>query len=133
MMYIPANHYWIVGGDHVYASQRAAYVDLDDAKYIEWLEAGGLPSHIYAHDNLVGVLRAANVPPYHRVAKSTIIARLTDQQVAAAAAAFGRPENLRLRERWYAPDQPAINANDPESVAFVQAIGADPAIVLAPE
>ncbi|CEG08710.1 hypothetical protein BN961_02128 [Afipia felis] len=82
---------------------------------------------------MIAVLREANIPPYHRVAKSTIIYRLTDAQLAAATEAFNKPENLRLRERWYAPDQPEINANDPESVQFIQAIGADPAVVLAPE
>ena len=126
--YEPFNWFWIVGDDEAraYSSAAGGYVDV----------AGADPqriTHIRTEAELVAVLREANVPPYHRVAKSTIIARLTDQQLSASAEAFGRPENLRLSERWYAPDQPAINANDPESVALVQAIGADPAIVLAPE
>jgi len=120
--------FWIVGNDtaHAYSSAAGGYVDVAQAPEDRI-------TRIASMDELIEVLRAANVPPYHRVAKSTIIARLTDQQLSASAEAFGRPENLRLSERWYAPDQPAINANDPESVAFVQAIGGDPAIVLAPE
>ena len=51
----------------------------------------------------------------------------------SSVAAFNQPENLRLRERWYAPDQPAINADDPDALALLTAIGADPATVLAPE
>ncbi len=126
--YNPFNWFWIVGDDETraYSSAAGGYVDV----------AGADPqriTHIRTEAELVAVLREANVPPYHRVAKSTIIARLTAQQLAAAAQAFGLPGNLRLRERWYAPDQPAINANDPESVAFVTAIGADPSIILAPD
>lgn len=126
--YNPFNWFWIVGDDgtRAYSSATKGFVDISEAD-------PRCITRIGTESDLVAVLREANVPPYHRVAKSTIIARLTDQQLAAAAEAFWRPENLRLRERWYAPDQPAINANDPESVALVQAIGADPAIVLAPE
>lgn len=126
--YDPFNWFWVVGDDEnrAYSSAAAGYVDVSEADPQRI-------THIRTEAALVAVLRDADVPPYHRVAKSTIIARLTDQQLAAAAQAFGNPENLRLRERWYAPDQPAINANDPESVGFVKMIGADPAVVLAPE
>lgn len=126
--YEPFNWFWIVGDDETraYSSAAGGYVDVSEADPQRI-------TRIRTEAELVAVLREANVPPYHRVSKSTIIARLTDQQLAAAAQAFGMPGNLRLRERWYATDQPAINANDPESVALVQAIGADPAIVLAPE
>lgn len=128
MIYDPRNWFWIVSGDEqrAFSSAVGAYVDAsqDDPERT---------TRIDSEASMIDVLRAANVPPYHRVAKSTIISRLTDEQLAAATAAFNQPENLRLRERWYAPDQPAINANDQESIAFVQAIGADPAVVLAPE
>ncbi len=134
-MYIPANHYWIVGGDHVYASQRAAYVDLDDAKYIEWLEAGGLPSHIYAHDNLVGVLRAANVPPYHAVSPYRIVRRLEAAGLAAPAlAVLEAPDNAVLKARFYTlAAAGGIPADDPDAIALVLAAGGDPAVILAPE
>lgn len=80
-------------------------------------------------DELVAVLREANVPPYHRVRKSTIIARLTDPQLAAALNLL----NVRQRERWRASDRPAVNADDPETLQVLAAIGADPAVVMAPE
>jgi hypothetical protein len=66
------------------------------------------------------------------VRKSTIITRLQ----AAGKLAAARPAvdaDLNARERWYAPDRPAIYADDAEALALLQAIGADPGIVLAPE
>lgn len=126
--YDPLNWFWIVNDDEqrAFSSAAGAYVEASKAD-------PNRTTRIDSEESMIAILRATNVPPYHRVAKSTIIARLTDAQLEAATAAFNRPENLRLRERWYAPDQPAINADDPESVAFVLAIGADPAAVLAPE
>ena len=126
--YTPHNWFWIVNGDEqrAFSSEAGAYIGVSEADPTR-------TTRIDSEENMIAVLRAANVPPYHRVAKSTIIFRLTDTQLAAAVEAFNQPENLRLRERWYAPDQPAINADDPEFVAFVLAIGADPAAVLAPE
>lgn len=126
--------YWFVGSqsDAVYSSAQAAMVPLDNAGYVAF-SAARPASSIDSMDDLIEVLRRNNVPPYHRVAKSTIIYRFTDTQLAAAVEAFNQPENLRLRERWYAPDQPAINADDPESIVFVLAIGADPDVILAPE
>jgi hypothetical protein len=35
--------------------------------------------------------------------------------------------------RWNAPDKPAVNADDPEVIDLIRAIGEDPAVVLAPE
>lgn len=126
--------YWFVGSqtDAVYSSAQGSMVPLDNAGYLEF-SVKRAASSVESMDVLIEVLRRNNVPPYHRVAKSTIIYRLTDEQLAAAVEAFALPENLRLRERWYAPDQPEINANDPESIAFVVQIGADPDVVLAPE
>lgn len=126
--YDPFSWFWIVAGDEdrAFSSAVGAYVDASQAD-------PNRTTMISDEAELIAVLRTANVPPYHRVAKSTIIYRLTDTQLAAAVEAFNQPENLRLRERWYAPDQPAINADDPESVAFVLTIGADPEVVLAPE
>jgi len=126
--YNPFSWFWIVAGDEARAFSSAAGAYVDASKVDP-----DRTTRISSEAGMISVLRAANVPPYHRVAKSTIIARMTDAQLEAATAAFNEPENLRLRERWYAPDQPAINANDPESIAFVVQIGADPEVVLAPD
>lgn len=126
--YNPREWFWIVDGDEqrAFSSAVGSYVDIS-------LIDQNRTTRIDTEESLIAVLRAANIPPYHRVAKSTIIFRLTDEQLAAAVEGFARPENLRLRERWYAPDQPEINADDPESIVFVLAIGADPDVILAPE
>lgn len=65
------------------------------------------------------------------IPKSIIIERLhAAGKLAAAKAALD--SNLLLRERWYAPDRPAVNADDPDTIALLQAIGADPKVILAP-
>jgi hypothetical protein len=130
------NHYWLVreNPQAVFSSAIGAFIPVDDERYVAWLqEPENELTYVTTQNELSETLRLYNVPPYHRVAKSTIIARLTDVELAAANEAFSDPANLRLRERWYAPDQPAVNANDPESISFVQAIGANPEVVLAPE
>jgi len=70
--------------------------------------------------------------PRRLVRKSLIIERL---QAAGklAAAKTALDGNLYTRERWYAPDQPAIYGDDPEALALLKAIGADPEAILAPE
>jgi hypothetical protein len=132
--YVAHDWYWIVGGDEtrVYASARQAFVPAGDAVYSAWLDDGHLPTRIASMADLEDVLRAANVPPYHRVAKSTIVRRLQEAgKLAEASAALNA--DLYARERWYAPDRPAVNADDPEALALLQAIGADPAVILARE
>lgn len=64
--------------------------------------------------------------PRRRVRKSTIIARLTDEQLVAALEIL----TPRQMERWRAPDQPTVYYDDPETVAVLTAIGADPAEVM---
>jgi len=132
--YDPHDWYWSIEEDNsIYSSKRGMSVSTDDSEFVAFKDGGNVATVCQTLDDLIEVQRRNNCPPYHRVAKSTIIYRLTDQQLAAALDAFNQPDNMRLRERWYAPDQPAINADDPESVAFVQAISADSAVVPAPE
>jgi hypothetical protein len=53
---------------------------------------------------------------------------LTDAQRDAALALMTN----RQKERWRSPGHPAVYADDPETVSLLQAIGADPELVLAP-
>ncbi|MBX9820847.1 MAG: hypothetical protein K2Y19_09345 [Afipia birgiae] len=89
----------------------------DRAEYDVWIADGGVPDPY--------------VPPLvkHQIRKSTIIARLTDEQLAAAIGGM----TVRQQERWRAPDQPLLNTDDPEAIAIIEAVGADPAVILAPE
>jgi hypothetical protein len=70
-------------------------------------------------------------PPRRLVPKSLIIARLQEAgKLVAAKSALDA--DLYTRERWYAPDQPAVHSDDAEAVALLQAIGVDPDVILAP-
>jgi hypothetical protein len=71
---------------------------------------------------------AASEPVRRLVRKSVIIGRLTDDQLEAAL----RLMTVRQKERWRAPDKPSVYADDEETLAVLQAIGADPEVVLAP-
>lgn len=64
------------------------------------------------------------------VLKSTVMGRLTKEQMASAwAMLMADPVSLG---RWFAPDRPFVNCDDPDAVAFVEALGLDPAVILAP-
>ncbi|BEV43904.1 hypothetical protein [Afipia carboxidovorans] len=122
--------YWFVGSrsDAVYSSAQASMVSLDNAGYVEF-SAKRAASSVESMDVLIEVLRRNNVPPYHRVAKSTILSRLGDDKSEQAFALTTIGQQLR----WNAPDKPAVNADDPETITIILAIGEDPAVILAPE
>mgnify|MGYP000373699522 CR=1 FL=1 len=81
----------------------------------DWIAAGG-------------IVTADEAPAERRrVPKSTIIARLTDEELDAALALM----TTRQKERWRAPDHPAVDVDDPELLAVLAAVGADPEAVLA--
>ena len=70
------------------------------------------------------------VSSHRLVMKSTIIERLNAVgKLAAAKAALD--SDLYRRERWYAPDQPAIHADDAAAIELLVLIGADPNAILA--
>jgi hypothetical protein len=125
--------FWIVGDDatRVYASARGASVPLDDPVYCDWLAAGGVPTRIASEAELIDVLRAANVPPYHLVPTRLIVDRLQAAGKLAAARAALDAADLYLRERW--KSRLAIYADDAAARAMLAAIGADAAQILAPE
>ena len=70
-------------------------------------------------------------PERRRVAKSLIVERLNAAGLLAAAKQ-ALSADLYAQERWYAPGQPAVYADDPETLALLNAIGADAATILAP-
>lgn len=100
-------------------------LDPDDLDFVEMEDAEFLPRK-------AAQLKADHDALPRLVPKSLIIKRLHEAgKLAAASAALNA--NLYLRERWYAPDRPAVYADDPEALALLAAIGADPAVILAPE
>lgn len=131
LVYDPFDWYWIIGSDEsqVYSSKRVKLVGLSDVEFMSWNSDNDRNvSKADTMNDLVTILRLANVPPYHRIPKSIIVSRLTDQQLTSAISLM----TVRQQERWRAPDWPMINADDPEMTMIIDAIGADPEIVLAP-
>lgn len=132
-LYRPQDWYWIVGADEaqVYASARSAFVPADDATCTAWLAAHerNVPTRIDTYDSLVAVLRAANVPPYHLVAKRVIVDRLQSNGKLDAARAALDAADLYTRERWNTRDM--IFADDPTARGLLVSIGADPDVILA--
>jgi hypothetical protein len=129
--YNPFDWYWFVGGDgaSLYASARAAMVPASDPAYQAWA-AGNAASRIDTMDNLVAVLRAANVPPYHKVRTFTIIARLTAANLIDAADT-ALTANKPLWRQFYTAG--AIDADYKPARDFLASIGADVNVTLAPE
>lgn len=61
------------------------------------------------------------------IEKSLVLQRLTDDQLMATLSLM----TARQKERWRMPGYPTISVEDPELLALLVAVGADPAIVLA--
>jgi hypothetical protein len=74
------------------------------------------------------VPRPLSTPQY--VAKSVIVRRL--DSVGKLEAAKGALETLTLLQRTMWEAHPSLWSEDPETLAFLRAIGADPAVILAP-
>jgi hypothetical protein len=90
----------------------------------------GAPSYTIAGDVVIETYATTNAEPVRRlVPKSVILSRLTDAQLDAALAML----TTRQKERWRAADKPAVYFDDAETVGLINAIGADPAVVMAPE
>jgi XkdW protein len=93
-----------------------------------WRLPGDPPTEQQIADALSAIDSAP--PPRRLVAKSLIISRLIEAgRIEAARAAL--EANASAYARWWAPDKPAIYADDPEATALLQSIGADPAAILA--
>ena len=124
MTYDPHNWFWIVAGDEgrAFSSAVGSYVDISEADPER-------TTLIDSEESMITVLREANVPPYHQVAKSTVLSRLGDDGAAKAFALTTVGQQLR----WNAPDKPAVNADDAETIAIIRSIGRDPDVILAPE
>lgn len=66
-------------------------------------------------------------PVRRMVDKSTIIERLTDEELDAALALM----TTRQKERWRMPGHPSVYADDKEVIGLLNAIGVDPDKILA--
>jgi hypothetical protein len=94
-----------------------------------WKLPGAPPTDQQIADALAAI--DSEPPPRRLVVKSLVISRLIEVgKIEAARAAL--EANASAYARWWAPDKPAIYADDPEAIALLQSIGADPAAILAP-
>lgn len=139
MDYDPADHYWLVADDasRLWSSATASYVAADDPTYSAWHASGGHPTRIASEAELDAVLVAAGLgeraphPPRRQVPKSVIISRLIAAgKIAVARAAL--EQDAAAYARWWAPDRPAINCDDPDALALLAAIDADVDGIMAP-
>src|SRR5262245_715375 len=120
----PANHFWFVGDNdaEVYSTAARRYVPFDEAVHI----VGDNTSRVMAWGELEAYLRAKNVPPYHSVSSYRIVRRLEDAgKIDEADAAL--ESNRTLLRRFYTVG--TIPADDPNAIALLVAIGADPAVI----
>lgn len=113
----------------------------DDGTFVVVL-ANGWPYHVVQSDPLYAQVSAAaegvELPPEpepesqptptRQVEKAVIMSRITDDQLKQAMELM----TLRQQERWRMPGYPKLNVDDPELLALLTAIGADPDTVLAP-
>lgn len=130
--------------DHIY-TQGKRHAFMGDGNVIEggpmpWEQGDRIIENVgkalaaqEARQALMAAEVAAATPPQRRrrlVPKSLIVSRLNAVgKLVAASAALSA--DLYARERWYAPDKPAVYADDEEVLALLKAIGADPAVILA--
>ncbi|WP_081054966.1 tail fiber assembly protein [Burkholderia diffusa] len=58
MYFDVTNWYWVIDGDasRVWSSAAAKFVDVNDEKYVAWLQAGGEPTAIDTIDSLAEAL-----------------------------------------------------------------------------
>ena len=74
--------------------------------------------------------RAVDAGGPRQVPKSVVIQRLIDAgKINAAYAALAA--NPAAFARWFSPDLSTINSDNLEAIALLQAIGADPDVILA--
>jgi hypothetical protein len=94
-----------------------------------WRLPGDPPTDRQVADALAAI--DAQPPPRRLVTKSLITSRLIEAgKIEAARAAL--EADASAYARWWAPDKPAIYADDPEAIALLQSIAADPAAILTP-
>ncbi len=89
----------------------------------------GAPSYVDSGGSIKEVFDVEDtyLPTRWLVPKSTVLSRLTDAQLSHALSLM----TVRQQERWRAPDKPEVWNDDPDTIAVLQAVGANPTLVLA--
>lgn len=133
--YDPKDWYWVVGGDEsrVFSSAVGDYIQPDAATYVAFLDDGNSPTRILNEAELGEVLRAANVPPFHRVSPYTIVTRLQAAGIAEIAMAALQQDPVAYARFFTAESRGGIDADATDVRAFLAAVGADVDAVLSPD
>jgi CTP:molybdopterin cytidylyltransferase MocA len=127
--YDPFDWYWIVGGDdsRFWSSKAGAWVDeMPDGAGVTRIASEAELDEVLAAYGLLGPTAR------RKVRKSVVQARLiaAGKMDAAYAALTQMPAAFA---RWFAPDRPEVYADDPDALALLAAIGADPEEIMGPE
>jgi len=129
----PFDHYWLVDErpGEVYASARQQYVPDTDPDYLaRAADPVSPPSRVATEEELVEVLRRFGVPPYHQVSTFTLVGRLDAAGLLALAeAALDQDPS----QKWRFSQATYVDADHPEVIGLLTAIGANVAEMLAPE
>lgn len=96
----------------------------------EWIEEDGITT-VSDGVTFAEIYAKRAQEPKRAIPKSVIVSRLIDAGKIGEAykALNSKPEAWA---RWVASDRPAINYDDPDAIALLKAIGADPEKILAP-
>ena len=118
--------YALIGSDNIV--QRVSNTVSDAAYPLRWVDCSDdVMANQYRYDGNSFV--RIRTTPNRRVSKSDIVVRLQAVGLLEVAKA-AIDSNLYTRERWYAPGQSWVYSNDPEAIALLEQIGADPYEIL---
>jgi hypothetical protein len=81
----------------------------------------------------MSVIIVRPAPPVRQVVPKSIVQTRIIAAGKMAEAKAALDSNAVYFARWFAPDRPVVYCDDPDAIGLVQALGLDPAVILAPE
>jgi hypothetical protein len=119
---------WGVSDVETYGLRLASPFVVPEGKQIV-----GDAAYSMVNDELVQKYAVEDVPvDRRRVLKSTVQQRLIDAGLMGKAY-VALTANPVYFARWFAPDHPTVYADDPDALTLLDAIGADAAVIMAPD
>ena len=93
----------------------------------------GPPSYLINEADVVESYETAVAPVVRPTIKKSIVQARLIAAGKMPAAYTALTSNPIYFARWFAPDRPVLYLDDPDALILLKAIGADPAVILAPE
>ncbi len=120
---------------YTFANAEHTIVLRDDGANIPWDPELNQPLDVDGYVGRLWIAAGSPIPQEYVapvvtrwvIPKSVVISRLTDAQLDTVMSIMSN----RQKERWRSPDSPSVRNDDEEVIAMLQAVGADPAVVLA--